>query len=340
MKRASSSGDRVRRSWFALTLLATVAPFGLAIALAPDGKSAPGPTLAWLLFMGTSVHVAATAWLYSLPEVRACAHGARTRHLVAPLMLVAAGAAAAGVLSIDQFAWVLAPFLAWQLFHFQRQNLGLVALTARATRSPALDQVERRIISACAIAGIAGLVARPERLQLDVDPHLHWLFPIAAAAYGALAVVGLVRVARRFRTNDPAVVGMFVASYSFFAPVFIFGSPYAAVAGLTLAHGLQYLVLLGFVGAARQRAQVFAGAALLIVALLGGAVLHQTSHLHDADTPAARALFGAYLGVVMAHFVVDAGLWRLRDSGARRFVATYLPELVEPSASTRLAAAD
>ena len=32
----------------------------------------------------------------------------------------------------------------------------------------------------------------------------------------------------------------------------------------------------------------------------------------------------------MAHFVIDAGLWRMRDPFPRRFMAQYLPFLVPP----------
>jgi len=316
--------------WIGATLAVTFVPFVVAMALAPEPHHPAGPALAWLLFVGSSVHVASTAWLYSLPEVRACAHVSRTRHLVIPLVLVVASAVIAFVATAGQFAWVLVPFLSWQLFHFQRQNLGLSALTARATGAAALTNVERVMVSLCAAAGIAGLLSRPERLQLDVDPRLHWLFPIAASAYVAAAGYGVVHSVRTRSTDRPAVLAMLGMTYAFFTPVFVFASPFAAVAGLTVAHGLQYLVLLGFIGAARQRTQVVAGAALLAIAFAGGALLHATSHLHDADSALARGLFGAYLGVVMAHFVVDAGIWRLRDERARRFVAAYLPELVEP----------
>ena len=39
-------------------------------------------------------------------------------------------------------------------------------------------------------------------------------------------------------------------------------------------------------------------------------------------------MFGAYLGAVMAHFVIDAGLWRLRDPFPRAFLAERVPYLV------------
>jgi hypothetical protein len=55
-----------------------------------------------------------------------------------------------------------------------------------------------------------------------------------------------------------------------------------------------------------------------------------TSHLHSGG-PAERWIFGAYLGTVMAHFVVDAGLWRLRDPFPRAFLARRVPYLMRPA---------
>ncbi len=63
------------------------------------------------------------------------------------------------------------------------------------------------------------------------------------------------------------------------------------------------------------------------LALLGGAALSWASHLHGSPPP-IRAVFGAYVGALAAHFVVDARLWRLRDPGARALVAARLPHLV------------
>jgi hypothetical protein len=117
----------------------------------------------------------------------------------------------------------------------------------------------------------------------------------------------------------------------FFGPVFIFHSPYAAVAGMTIEHGLQYLLLVGLVAAARSRGKrrVVGLALLLNLGLLGGLLLSAASHLHNAPA-IGRAVFGAYLGVVMTHFVIDAGIWRLREPFPRAFMTSRLPFLVPP----------
>ena len=103
---------------------------------------------------------------------------------------------------------------------------------------------------------------------------------------------------------------VYLISLGFFLPVFVLRSPYAAVGGMTIAHGLQYLLLLGLVAAGTAGRACGPGAAagarpLANVALAGGAALNAASHLHGAAW-AGRLAFGAYLGAVMAHFVIDA----------------------------------
>jgi hypothetical protein len=49
-----------------------------------------------------------------------------------------------------------------------------------------------------------------------------------------------------------------------------------------------------------------------------------------------RFVFGTYLGVVMAHFVVDAGLWRMRDAFPRAFMSRHLPYLLDPAEHPQL----
>jgi hypothetical protein len=75
------------------------------------------------------------------------------------------------------------------------------------------------------------------------------------------------------------------------------------------------------------------GLALLVnIALLGGLGLNLASHLHGGGAT-ARGVFGVYLGLLMAHFVIDAGLWRLRDEFPRAYLSARVPYLVKPTAA-------
>jgi hypothetical protein len=117
------------------------------------------------------------------------------------------------------------------------------------------------------------------------------------------------------------------------------------VAGLTAAHGYQYLLIMALVAGGERPGlpRLVSLALLLNIGLLLGTALNLASHLHGS-APAGRALYGAYLGAVMAHFVVDAGLWRLRDEFPRRFLTRRLPYLLgapgRPGPSAPAAAAD
>jgi len=141
---------------------------------------------------------------------------------------------------------------------------------------------------------------------------------------------GIVTLAQRpSKERPPAFCTIYLFSLLFSLPVFVFASPYAAVGGMTIAHGFQYLLLVGLVtvGGGRGATRILTLAIWCNLALIGGALLSGASHLHGSG-PAFRLLFGAYLGAVMAHFVIDAGLWRLRDPFPRAFMAERVPYLV------------
>jgi hypothetical protein len=320
----------LRGVWFAGTFGLSLAAFAVTIALAPPAGEDPVAAFGWLLFTGSAVHVAATGWLYTVPEIRAHVRTHRRRYVTVPLALIAGTALVAAVLAPDAFAWLLLPFFAWQFFHFQKQNLGMAALAAAGWRAGSLRPAERRAIVAAGCAGTAGLLLDPDLLELRVDHRLDALFPLAGVAFVVTVFLGAAAVARRPAASRPwPFLAVYATSLLFFAPVFVFDSPYRAVAGIVLAHGYQYLLILALIAGARSVAgsRVLGPALLLNLALLGGLALATASHLHDG-TPAARAVYGAYLGVTMAHFVIDAGIWRLRDEFPRQFLSERLPYLL------------
>lgn len=331
-----------RSVWLLATIVLTIGSLAGAVALAPPASASPSRGLLWILFLGSSVHVASTGWLYTLPEVRAHASGHPARYVYAPLALVAGAGVAAAIVPPRTFAWLLLPYFGWQLLHFQKQNLGMAALAATSRGITGLRPVERRALTAAGLAGIPALLARPSALQLRIDPGLTWLRPVALALFLGAVTAGLVTLARRPRLDRPSgFCVVYVTSLCFAAPVFAFRSPYAAVGGITIAHGLQYLVLVGLVAAGRRggRSRLLRLAVLCNVALIGGVALNAASHLHSGNA-AARAVFGAYLGAVMAHFVVDAGLWRLRDPFPRRFLSVNVPYLVPQRRERRASVSD
>ena len=338
-----AAAPRAARMWLSATVAVSVSAAAAAIAAAPPGTARAPEGLAFLLFVGSSVHVASTGWFYTVPEVRAHMRQHRPRYVWWPLALIAGAGTTAMLVPPAALEWLLLPYFGWQFFHYQKQNLGITALAAASQRVAPLRKAERRALIGAGLAGIAGLLARPSLLQLPVRPILAPLFPVATIAFAGFVAVGVGCLAVRSPAQRPAgFCVVYLTSLGFSVPVFVFTSPYAAVAGLTIAHGLQYLLLMGLVAAAGPPATAgpraatvrrLAGlAALCNIALLGGAALSIASD-QAAAGPALRVLFGLFLGVVMAHFVVDAGLWRMREEFPRSFLRSRLPYLVPAAGS-------
>ena len=331
------AADASRFGWSIVAIdLAAVAVSGLAAPAA--GAAAPVP-LAWLLFLGSSVHVAATLGLFSFNEVRAHARRHPGRYLLAPGTLLAVTISLWLVFPGHVKALGLLGFFAWQLWHYQKQNLGLASLAFASARLPSLRRGERSCILASGIGGVLDLVANPSVLQIvDWRPAAS----VAALARGfAVLVIGAsiaaatVETVRRWSTVTTTTQAgtVYLAAVAFPLPLLLAHSPYAAIGGLTLAHGLQYLWLVGKVvhgspTTRRPTAEVARLITLVAVVVGAAAVLAALSHLHSDTQFAGRILFGVYLAVVMTHFVVDAGVWRLSEDSPRRWLTRRLPRLL------------
>lgn len=204
--------------------------------------------LGWLLFLGSSVHVAATSCLFALPEVRSVACRNRMVFGWVPLGLIGMVALLSAAASPSSIDVVLLATFAWQFWHYQKQNLGMVALGAASDRVPALTGSERWAISSTGAAGVLGLVAHPRLLGLNLYPPSDPAWVTATALLVASTCYGLTLLARRPGPDRPAPFSvLYVLSLLFWTPMFLFESPFAAVSGMTIAHGFQYLLLVGLV---------------------------------------------------------------------------------------------
>jgi hypothetical protein len=309
----------------------TAIGFAVSILVAPDTGATPTRGLTFLLFIGSSVHVASTGWLFTFGDVRRYAADHRFRYRFTPVGLVVIGATVAATMTPRHLELALLGYFGWQFFHYQKQNLGLAALAASSLRVASLTRVERRCMLTSGVIGSTGLLLRPDLLQLT---HLGWhsvtAFHLATLSFAVSGLVGAGVLTRRTDRDRPAgLCVVYLMGLYFPLPIFVFASPYAAVGGMTIAHGAQYLVLVGMVARGPERPQratlqlgAFAAGSLLL-----GLALNAASHLHTGGE-LARAGYGAYLGVVMSHFVIDAGLWRLRDPFPRQFLAERLPGIV------------
>lgn len=305
------------RSRFATGLLvATVTPLVLAPLLAPSRGSGIAPTIGILVVVAYAGHVAVTGWLWTVPDVRQTVRTHRMRLIGVPVTLVVVAAVLALVLPGHLVGCLLLGFFAWQFRHFQHQNLGLVKLIATKWADERLTNPEGWLIAIAGWCGIGGLIARPSLLGLPtvVAPPLVTgpVFHLAMVAYATCAIAAIV-VAIHGRRAAPVAAANLTAVL-FVAPVFLFQSAQAAVTGMVIAHGLQYLWMVRCRSRQARIAESRSGwrntLAVIAVAVLGGALLEAISEVHSTQGGVLRVLYGGYFGIVMAHFVVDGALWR------------------------------
>jgi hypothetical protein len=323
----------------------TVGVSAAVIALARTRSASGTELLGALIVFGYTGHVASTLWLARFPELRTMTRHRQGRLLAVPAALIVGACVAVCLLSSSDRVWLLLGFYVWQFLHFQKQNLGLVAMTARAHGAPTLGRVERRALVLAGGSGIAALLARPTLLDLHPGYRLGWLFPLAVIVWMGAVLTGLATMRRRPRNDRPTTLLLCYGSgLLFFGPVFAFRSPYEAVAPLVIVHGVQYLWLLSTMAVDRrlsERPEPSVGfgprtralAALGGLVLVGGLGLSLLSGLHAAQSSGLTLLYGLYLGIVMTHFVFDATIWRGQDQWSQRFLTTRIPFLAAPAPS-------
>ena len=281
-----------------------------------------------IIFLGGDFHVASSGFLYTLPEVRAHFRDEPGRYLIAPVVLVCSFSAAA-VAFPGRWRHLFLFMQLWQWFHYQKQNVGMVALTGSAFGHRSMARAERWSVVGCGVFGIAALTAKLGWYSGVFTTGVSELVDIGLAGYLGCVALAVYNVARR-PDRSWRWVAMYAVAIGFFAPVFLFDSVLAAATSIAIAHGFQYLVIMGGLAASEahprrpwQNLAIWLG----IACALAFAVRPMWRHLDVTDSR-SLALFGAYQGFLYWHFVLDAGIWRLRDPWNRRFMGAHLPYLL------------
>jgi hypothetical protein len=315
---------RGTRSFFALLAAATALPyllFPLCLRVVPDVVGS-GAAVQACLFLGAGGHVAASFFFYDRTSMRSFMVGERPlRFVAAPLLVLAVAASIFGLGSQAAKNIAVVAFWIWQVHHFTRQNHGILAFASRASGVP-VRSAERTAITLTDVAAILATLCfvTPYR-DTVLGP---WGWHIYATGLGVYCCAWLAYLAtapwRDVRTA-PARALTLLALMGFYAPLFVFANdPFSAVFIYLTAHGLQYLVFMGYVTAAPKATRLRAVTSLIAWTLVGGGVI-KLMRAPAAWGSHADLLLGLSYGVVMWHFVLDAGVWRLSEPFQRSYMA-------------------
>lgn len=325
---ASPSRFLSRRFSWGLFLAATTAASLLPIVFIPvarhvfpDAKAAIYG-IALFNLLGAQFHVAATGWFFTDPQIRGFFRQKPGRYLIAPAAIVVGSSVVFGVVGATTRSYLIVAYLIWQLWHYQKQNFGLLSFVAAGTDRVSLTRWERRTLALAFLPGALGFlhffeVGLPQYAQQFASMHGYGGFAYVLVAPCFLMAVLSNEALRR----NPLRLAFFTFGTLFFLPTYLFPDGVSAITGFALAHGLQYLVFMTVVSGRGVHRPLVSLGVMVAIAFAGWWLLTGSLAVPGVPEPIKHALWGAGLGVVMAHFVIDAGLWRMRESFQRGYIA-------------------
>jgi hypothetical protein len=312
-------------------LIVTLAP--VTLALLPRSSDVLAVSTAIGLIAGT--HVFSTLYLYLTPDVFEGVPNWRSTVIVAPLVLMAA----VFLFLLAMPTWSLLVFMLiyihFGIWHFGRQNLGVLTFSARIGCERSMDLFERRTIMAGVIAGMCAaytafapaLMLHPTIFPLDpspVAPYFLKLWYLGAAIYIILVPVAVYHAFKERRKYDAPSLVLYLTSVIFFAPLFLTADPLIAVSSWAVAHGLQYLIFLAVHAGSRTRATLtglIPIATLIVVAYVG--YLLWNTYPEWGNETLVRIGAAAVVAINLAHYWVDMFLWKFQTPERRKWLLAH-----------------
>ncbi len=292
-----------RGLFFGSLLAVTIAPLMLIPAVAPNQDEMP--SIGLLLAVVSMGHVASTMYLFGDRGFRPMVRANWPRFIALPLTLAAAFAATAAMISAAA-PWIWVGFFAWQQYHFQRQNFGIVIFAAksRGVRPPARLSMALTLTAA---AGTLGVLASGKAPNLAAIPYPSLVYCAGLAIYAAALALIIGELARQpAALRSPLVMANLITAALFLLPSFAPAGYMVIFWTYTIAHGAQYLIFMAAL-AWNAPGRGVAITSLFAAVFVGGVVgLQMLYGINDM----------AVLGLVAGHFLIDAKVWKLRGAPA------------------------
>lgn len=327
-----ASGERGWRLFVWLIVATTLVPYAVMPLSAHFGQNVYGLLLASTLlnFLGGHVHVSTTAFFYTDPAMREHFRTHKVRYVYVPIALIL-GVGFLYMITPEPYnRYILLYHFMWQTWHYQRQNFGILAFVSSATDRVPVSRFEKLALDLAAVAGMLALIKiNALNAQTILAPFTDAIFLIACLAYAAVPfAIGAAVFKEPRLLGNRLRIGALVLFSAFYIPSFIFTDPISAVLGYALGHGLQYLVFMTYVGASRPRPLLALGT-LIGLGICGGFLLTYMTNAGSEPGALFKFIFGMAVGTVMSHFVIDAGVWKLRHPFQRGYVRRAFPFIFE-----------
>ncbi|TDG10574.1 hypothetical protein E1N52_04320 [Paraburkholderia guartelaensis] len=207
------------------------------------------------------------------------------------------------------------------IWHHSKQNWGVLSLIGRARGRNVLPLMNP-LCRAWIFFAIPLCMSFPAVANWVGQERLYDVALFCAAAFAAYCIFQIWK--SKFLTNqDPLVIVAAIALLFYFVPfTFLWNKPWGIIAAG--AHSLQYhLIVISSLSLSNRKAdkKIWFGAALTIgvMALLtAAAFVTIKTGWQQWDNVWLRVVFGAFLGVNLTHFWVDAFIWKFNNAEVRK----------------------
>jgi hypothetical protein len=328
------------RSFLVFMALATIGPVLLAALHLgmPGSVGLVGSNALRVLELLAAPHVFTT--LYLLVDTRELVGVPRPllTLLAIPLLLMTATVA----VLMSSPLWMVTAFMLFYTFfgmwHFGRQNFGVVAFATRISYRRPMGKFERFALNAGNVAGLlAGyhifapvlFTLNPQTWPLDlsrVDPVFSLFRYGGLAIYAVLIPCTLYYLVANWRRHEPFALVIFLGCVFFFLPTYLSTDPLLVLVAWAVAHGLQYVLILGLHAAGRATGQPERRSVwpllLFTVVVLGGVILWRVSgriQLDGGDTE-IRLAVSFVVAITLAHYWVERYLWKFSSPERRAWL--------------------
>jgi hypothetical protein len=285
-----------------------------------------------LLFLG-GAHVQATLFFYWDREFRGIIRENRSRYIYIPLILILGSGLLFVIANQVIQTYLFLGYWAWQTYHYGRQNVGIYSFASIA-QNIRVSKSERLALELATYCGILGTlkVLGSGVVPGYLTPAVELLY--LAGFYGliAISIFGTVAFLRNPGSSRIARGLFFFTLLIFFLPLYLSDNLLISFSSYAIAHGFQYLVFMTFVSLnVREKDTGVARRSLIVlgvVTLITGFICYRLADLRGYDLISQHRylvtlldfLVGAVFGGTLAHFVIDAGAWRLRSALPRAYI--------------------
>ena len=292
----------------------------------------------WVFQLLAAPHVVATLYLFfDRRDFAGVPRPAVTLLAIPIALLIVNGIVLAFAPIPVVLAYVIVTF-AFGIWHFGRQNMGLVSFANRIAARNTRNKFETMTMNLGMLGGLLGAydAFAPQAFMLNqatweldlsaIDPLFSRLKPVGVAVLAVLCPMTVWHIFVKWQRRDALPLILYGSSVFFFVPMYLSSDPLFTVGTWAFAHGSQYLVVLAFHAAGRAQARSGIGAMmpamLFLLPLAAGVLLwrfgaHLQIHGEEAEIKTAVAVLS---GLTIVHYWVERYVWRFSIPARRTWM--------------------